>query len=288
MEFGAGRFEASDDRYRLLSEGPKNTGPRKIYVGLPQWGVREWRDSLYPSNLAAKDYLNYYSQFLNCVEVSSTFYTKLADDKIHAWCEQVGKDFKFLPKWPKLITHQSCLQGQQGEIKDFLRQLELFGEKLGTSIVQLPPNFSRDFHRELYFFLIQIPKDFPLTLELRHSSWFAGGKLYSKLEDYLEANGFSMTMTDAPGRADLFHTSFPGKFNVIRFLSDENSEHDQERLSAWRKYLDAYQGSLAICLHRPDNQGTPQMLEHLAPLVWSQITEAIDQVQAKNLDLFDS
>lgn len=287
MEFGAGRFEEADDRYQLLTESPKNTGPRAIYVGLPQWGVREWKDSLYPSNLAAKDYLSYYSQVLSCVELSSTFYTKLGDDKILNWCQQVGPGFKFLPKWPKLITHQSCLQGQQGEIKDFLRQLELFDDKLGTSIVQLPPNFSRDFHRELYYFLVQIPKGFPLTLELRHSSWFESGKLYSKLENYLEQNGFSMTMTDAPGRPDLFHTSFPGRFNVVRFLSDENSSNDQQRLEAWKKYLATYQGSLGICLHRPDNIGTPEMLEYLDPEAWGKITELRNKSKAINLDLFD-
>lgn len=287
MEFGAGKFEATDKRYEYLKEVPKNTGTKELYLGLPQWGVREWKGSLYPEKLPVKDYLPYYAEVLSCVELSSTFYTKLGDDKIQGWCDQVGEHFKFLPKWPKLITHQNSLQGHQGEIKDFLRQLEIFGDKLGTSIVQLPPNFSRDFHRELYYFLVQIPKNFPLTIELRHSSWFENGKLYDRLEDYLEGNGFSMTLTDAPGRADLFHTSFPGDFNVVRFLSDEDSDNDRKRLLEWRNYLEKYPGKMAICLHRPDNTGTPEMLKYIAPEVWEEITSRIGEDEASNLDLFD-
>ncbi len=287
MEFGAGRFEATDNRYQLLKEVPKITGSREVFFGLPQWGVREWKGSLYPSDLPVKDYLAYYGSVLSCVELSSTFYSKLGDDKILSWCDQVGPGFKFLPKWPKLITHQNSLQGHQGEIKDFLRQLELFEDKLGTSIVQLPPNFSRDFHRELYYFLLQIPKNFPLSLELRHSSWFEAGSLYDKLHDYLDQNGFSMTLTDAPGRPDLFHASFCGGFNVVRFLSDEVAAHDELRLKEWREYLSFYPGKIAICLHRPDNTGTPEMLEYLAPEVWANITEARGNDSTENLDLFD-
>ena len=290
MEFGAGVFEPSDKRYqqllKLIENTAADTSSGSHYFGLPQWGVREWRECFYPQGLATSKYLQYYSRYLNCVELSSTFYTRVSDEQIRNWCDQVGEGFNFLPKWPKLMTHTKSLQNCSGEIRDFLGQLEIFGDHLGTSILQLPPNFSRDFNRELYYFLQQVPKGVALAIELRHSSWFENGSLYSKLTDYLRENNIGTVICDTPGRPDLFHTTFSTGMSVVRFLSDEVSDHDKWRLSQWREYLRGHSQDIAICIHRPNNEGTPKMLEHLEPELWHSISADRVNGESQNLKLF--
>ena len=121
MVFGSGTFDLEQDkRYAAL---PKIIAPeepvavRPFYLGLPQWGVKEWKGDLYPPSLAAKDFLSFYARYFNCVELSSTFYAHVSDEQIANWRAQVGADFKFLPKWPKVMTHNKMLLDCAAELK---------------------------------------------------------------------------------------------------------------------------------------------------------------------------
>lgn len=273
MEFGAGVFDELDNRYQLLAQttelAPSLQG--KLRFGLPQWAVREWKFNFYPPDLAPTSFLNHYSQQLKCVELSSTFYSDISDQQILRWMSEVPADFKFLPKWPKLITHQKGLRDCSVQLQAFLAKLEVFGDHLGTSILQLPPNYDRENHKALYYFLLQIPAHIPLTIEFRHSSWFAANRLYQKLEDYLRSRQIGTVISDTPARPDLFHVSFTGPLQLVRYLSDENDEHDQLRLAKWREWLDQSGLETAFCLHRPDNATSPQLIKYIDQQLWVDI-----------------
>jgi len=267
MEFGSGVF---DTKYNILEtvspKLPETTGT--TMVGLPQWGVNEWKGVLYPQKTKSDEFLFEYSQRLGCVEVSSSFYAPVSKEKWRGWKSMTGKSFRFLPKWPQQLTHKQNLQSFQEQMSEFIESVSHLGQSLGTTLLQLPPYFSIDHKRNLFLFLEALPKDFPVAIEFRHTSWFQENRLYDKLENYLSQKNIGMCISDTPARQDLFNLSFTGKKNIIRYLSDDNDEHDSLRLNKWREWLQKYSkqlGDAYFMLHMPDNSKTPQMISHISP-----------------------
>lgn len=285
MNFGAGIFELKDDSYRFdLSTFPnKLTQHNIIFLGLPQWREPRWKGSFYSKDCTSQNFLNEYSQRLNCVEVSSTFYSPVSIETIKSWKQQVGQGFRFLPKWPKLITHDQYLKYCDDEIKNFCNILEAFDENLGTSLLQLPPKFSVEFKNDLFYFLQKLPNNFKIAIEFRHPSWFENNRLYKKLENYFLKENISTVISDTPNRRDLCHYSFTGSNQVIRFLSDEHDSTDQKRLEIWKDFLsrNELENSYFI-LHRPDNINTAELIKYFSYETYSQIQVLS---QNKQLDL---
>ncbi len=286
MEFGRGTFQFTESIYPFgqVKLGHPQLG-RRVFLGLPQWGIPAWRGRLYSTDCPVRNFLKEYSERLDCVEVSSTYYSEVDQQTVIKWRDTVPKGFKFLPKWPKLITHESRLLHCQNEIRTFLTNMEILADSLGTSILQLPPSFSRDYTRELYHFLCQVPQGFPLAIEFRHSSWFENHRLYKRLEDYLVERNIGMVCSDTPGRRDVFHLSFTGNQNVIRFLSDEQKVHDEKRLQVWRDWLEGEAhssekgGDFYFVLHRPGNDLVPDLIPFLSPESYQKIQELLANPQ---------
>ena len=88
-----------------------------------------------------------------------------------------------------------------------------------------------------------------------------------------------MVIADTPSRRDVFHLSFTGSKNVIRYLSDQNKDNDQRRLKLWRIWLDQNPqlGEIYMALHRPDNEWAPELI----PLFSPETQEHIDRLNEK-------
>ncbi len=284
MEFGSGVFH-SIDRYQFQNaKWPDCEG--KLHFGLPQWSVKEWRSQIYPSDAKDSEFLSLYSELFSCVEVSSSFYASVPPERFESWGKQVGENFRFLPKWPKALTHDRLLQNGELIQTSFLESLEALGPKLGASLVQLPPVFSREYARQLYYFLLSLPSFLPLCLEFRHPSWFEKGRLYSKLEAYLEAHHIGMALSDTPTGSNVFHLSFPSSPVLIRYLSDENLETDKTRLNLWRDFLTNHNnklGDVFFVLHRSENIRVPELIEFISPELSAEI---IQRNQKSQRELF--
>jgi uncharacterized protein YecE (DUF72 family) len=283
LEFGAGSFVWNENVYpfeeRLKLLSPK---PSIHRLGLPQWGIREWKGSLYTKDCSTQQFLHEYAKLLDTVELSSTFYTKVSDETVLNWKAAVPKNFTFLPKWPKEITHDKGLYNCLGEARAFMKQMELFEENLGTTLLQLPPPFSKEQTRALYFFIKEIPSGFPVAIEFRHSSWFENNRIYPKLEEYMIQNNISSVLSDTPDRRDVFHLSFTGPHNIIRYLSDQKKENDERRLEIWKQFLeqtDDLHGEMSFVLHCPHNEVTPELIELINPNVAERIKENLGPSQ---------
>ena len=274
MEFGSGNFH-SVDRYQFeKAKLPNCEG--KFHLGLPQWGVKEWRSQIYPVDAKESEFLSLYSGVFSCVEVSSSFYASVPPERFESWAAQVGEDFRFLPKWPKALTHDRLLQNGESIQTSFLESLEALGPKLGASLVQLPPTFSREYARQLYFFLLALPSFLPVCLEFRHPSWFENGRLYPKLEEYLSSHHIGMALSDTPTGNNVFHLSFPSSPVLIRYLSDDNVSTDKMRLTLWREFLDSRSadlGEVYFVLHRSENIRVPELVEFISPEISAEINQ---------------
>jgi uncharacterized protein YecE (DUF72 family) len=288
MEFGAGTFEFKEDSYPFEKAhiNSKLCGAKRIHLGLPQWGEPRWKGTFYSQKCRPADFLSEYVHNLSCVEVSSTFYSQIPEPSLVQWAEIAPQGFHYLPKWPKQLTHQQGLRNPQEIIKSFSKQVEKLGESLGTTILQLPPNFTTQARCELFNFFCQRPAELPLTIEFRHSSWFEDRRLYNKIEDYLMENNIGMVISDTPARRDLSHLSFTGDKMIIRYLSDENLYHDQKRLELWRNWLSETEigADIYFTLHRPDNDITPDLISYFDQALYNKIQDKLKDPQE---DLFN-
>lgn len=288
MQFGSGVFDKKsflESDFETKVSSYHNKHPTQF--GLPQWRVSEWKGTLYPKGLPVQEYLSHYAQIFQSVEVSSTFYAPVNDETIIRWREQVGKHFQFIPKWPKRLTHQQLLSSDTAEVKNFIRQMMFFEDKLGPTLLQLPPHFSYDYKRELFHFLENIPNDFPLAVELRHSSWFwpARGMLQERFFDYLCHKKISTVITDTPARRDLFHLNSTGPRLVIRYLSDGDPENDRIRLDWWRLHLLdlEQQTQVHFILHKTDNENVVELIDLIAPVLAEKRKQFLDETQQGEL-----
>jgi uncharacterized protein YecE (DUF72 family) len=122
--------------------------------------------------MAARDFLGYYSQVFNAVEIDSTFYGAPRPETISRWAAMTPPLFKICLKMPRAITHDKSLVGVHSELDHFLRTVITLGDKLGVILLQFPPSFNSSKFDELDTLLDELPHGIRFAVEVRHSSWF--------------------------------------------------------------------------------------------------------------------
>lgn len=143
---------------------------RATHVGTSGWQYKHWKGVFYPEDVKTRDWLAYYAQSFDCVEVNSSFYGLPARDTIAAWCERVPADFIFSVKAPRRITHFKKLKHCDAELEQLFDRLETFGRRLGPVLFQLPPRWRCNPGR-LEQFLGSLPRGRRIAFEFRDPSW---------------------------------------------------------------------------------------------------------------------
>lgn len=119
------------------------------YIGCSGFAQGYWKGFFYPEDLPAKEYLNYYSRYLNAVEINSTFYRKPILKTLEKWYESTGSDFKFFIKIPKAVTHNKKIKGNKRGNRFFLQPyfcwIERKTGRISFSTAAIFPLFAREF-----------------------------------------------------------------------------------------------------------------------------------------------
>jgi uncharacterized protein YecE (DUF72 family) len=145
----------------------------KLRIGCSGWSYKDWQGIFYPRDLAAKDYLGYYSKVFNSVEIDSSFYRIPNQFMVNQWRTNTPPGFLFSPKLPKKITHDNKLKNSESTLVYFYSVLSKLKEKLGPIAVQLPPWIRLSTHLEIMKeFVTQLSPEFRHAVEFRHKSWF--------------------------------------------------------------------------------------------------------------------
>jgi uncharacterized protein YecE (DUF72 family) len=84
------------------------------------------------------DYLGFYAEHFDTVEVDSTFYACPSDRTVSNWAARTPEGFIFSVKVPQTITHDKVLVDCDVELKQFLDTMGILGEKLGPIVFQFP------------------------------------------------------------------------------------------------------------------------------------------------------
>jgi uncharacterized protein YecE (DUF72 family) len=197
----------------------------KILVGTSGWSYKEWKGSFYPDKLPQDEMLGFYASRFPTVEVNNSFYRIPSEKVLAGWAEQVPPDFRFVLKASRRITHNTRLADEDGSLEYFLRAVNPLGERLGTTLFQLPPTFKKDAVR-LRDFLARLPKRWMAALEFRHASWFD-----DEVYDLLRSHDVALVAVDEDETegtgAPLVPTGSWGYFRLRR------AAYDISALEAW-------------------------------------------------------
>jgi uncharacterized protein YecE (DUF72 family) len=156
----------------------------RLFIGTSGYNYPHWADGVfYPEGLNQSKWLEYYAKFFNCVELNVTFYRLVQKKTFQNWHKRVPKDFSFVAKGSKYITHIKKLRGIKESLDLFMDNAIELKEKLAAILWQLPPSFKKDLKRlEAFLKLLNIPK-VRQVFEFRNQTWF-NKEIYNLLKKY--------------------------------------------------------------------------------------------------------
>jgi uncharacterized protein YecE (DUF72 family) len=197
-----------------------------ILLGTSAFTAKGWEGTFYPAGMRPTEFLTYYAKRFRTVEVDSTFYGTPAAARVRGWYQRTPADFVFAAKVPQVITHEKVLVDCHGEFQEFVKTMEMLGEKLGPLLLQFgyfaPSVFknSTEFLKRFAPFLKKLPKEHRFAVEIRNKEW-----LDERFIDLLRANSVALVLIDQSwmprpwemkSRVDLVTADFA----YVRWLGD--------------------------------------------------------------------
>lgn len=148
-----------------------------IRYGPAGWSYKDWEGVVYPRpKPKGFDPLRFLSAYFDTIEVNSTFYRPATRETALKWLERVEDrpNFRFTAKLWQRFTHQRKEAWTADEVREARAAFDplLESGRLGAMLLQFPWSFRRTpENREWLGDLAREFRDFPLVLEVRHSSW---------------------------------------------------------------------------------------------------------------------
>ena len=252
------------------------------------WHMPDWRGSLLTKDCKPENGLHEYAKTYDSVEGNTTFYG--VPDVIGArkWFDAVDGDFRFIFKVPKSISHGSSLAspGSIQEWQRFLQFCDALEFKLGQVFLQLPPDFAGTELNALEAFIVQLPKNLMLCVEVRHLDFFLKGDFELRLNRLLSKYQANRVMFDSRGlfldvasnygeleKAAIIdaqskkprfplHVIDTGPSPVIRFLGHQRVAKNEAYWGQWSEKLKSWQSSGLkpyFFMHTAGNHQVPEV-----------------------------
>lgn len=189
-----------------------------IRVGTCGFSYREWVGPFYPRGLGQTDYIAYYAQAFDAVEIDSTYYAIPAPLMFERLDRRTPPSFRFTVKVPGDVTHAppaaAPANDEAQRFLDCLAPIRASG-KLGAVLAQFPNGFrpSPDAFRRLEWLRRAWP-DVNTVVEFRHRDWQKPETLRR-----LRAAGLGWCNVDEPAQSSLMRPDAQSTSNTgyVRF-----------------------------------------------------------------------
>ena len=152
-----------------------NNARHNVWVGPAGWSYADWRGVVYPSfPLGSGKELETIARTFDTVEINSSFYRPPRPEVTRVWLRKASLNprFRFAAKLYRRFTHErDSSADEERQVKEGLAPLMEAG-KLGALLAQFPWSFkNQPENREYLAGLLLRFHDYPVVVEIRHSSW---------------------------------------------------------------------------------------------------------------------
>ena len=131
--------------------------PQRLYVGTSGFSYATWKPGFYPPGTKQSEFLRYYSERLNSVELNTTGYRLPEQEHFLRWAEETPDGFRFAVKMP----HPNRLAA-------FAERVRALGDRLGP--VRIVVQQARD-DAFLARLLDALDPALEWAFDFRHESW---------------------------------------------------------------------------------------------------------------------
>jgi len=157
-----------DSTHKHVSQG-------RLHIGPAGWSYPDWSGYVYPSRRSKNFHeATFLAQFFDTIEINTSFYQPIRPDHAADWIERVAANPSFLftaKLWQRFTHEPSATAEDEQNVRagfDVLRE----AGKLGAVLLQFPFSFHRSAETSAHLSaLLKRFADYPLVVELRHSSW---------------------------------------------------------------------------------------------------------------------
>lgn len=216
-------------------------GGARYRIGTSGWNYKHWRERFYPAALKPAQWLRYYAERFDTVEVNYSFYRLPSYQAVAHWAETVPENFLLVLKVWRGITHYRKLKDARGLLERFFAVARAMPPaRRGPLLFQLPPFQGRDAEK-LDRFLGEVqaltaPERWRLAFEFRNPSWIC-----DEVYGILDRHGAAMCVHDMhgsvvaePNAVDFVYARRHGS-SAMEFggYSTDQIEWDAGRIQAW-------------------------------------------------------
>ncbi len=204
-----------------------------FYCGTCGFSYDDWIGIFYPDGLPRKNWLSYYAQEFNVLELNSTYYAIPGPAVIESLVRKTGDGFLFAVKANQQMTH--ARQADASIFKDFIAALEPFtrAKKLGCVLAQFPNSFRFNSNNWSYLNRFHsLMQDLPLIIEFRNSAW-----LNRETLDWMKEKKIGFCCVDEPALPGLMPAvaETTSDIGYIRFHG-RNAAKWWQHEHAWERY----------------------------------------------------
>jgi len=202
----------------------------ECHIGTSGWQYKHWKGIFYPQGLKNTDWLSFYAQYFETLEVNVTFYRNVNPSTYEKWYSTVPENFLFSVKMSKFITHIKRLKVDSTSVNRFTESVHGLKEKLSVVLIQLSPGLKFDEYLIRDFFAL-LDKKLCYTVEARDRS-FVNDKFFSILEE----NGVAWCIADSAGRYP-YHETVTASFVYMRLHGSQGlyaSDYSDDELKLWK------------------------------------------------------
>ena len=230
----------------------------ELFIGTSGFSYPHWGNGVfYPTGIPQNQWLEFYSRQFNTVEINATFYKTPDLPMIEGWQGHTPKEFRFVIKGTRFITHIKRLKDVEDPLKTLAQSITPLQSKIHAFLWQLPPHLPEDAAALSDFCRLldktKILKKIHHVFEFRHEGWFC-----HKVYDVLKNFNYCLCFADAPVK--IGEEVATSDFMYVRFHGGKafyNSNYSRAELEVWADKVKAIKGRLkrVYAFFNNDEQG---------------------------------
>jgi uncharacterized protein YecE (DUF72 family) len=205
-----------------------------VRIGTSGWHYDHWIGRFYPQKLRKENWLEFYAQHFDTVEINNTFYHMPREQTMVNWRDKVPAGFLFAVKASRYITHIKKLHDTAEEVGRFFALTDLLKGRLGPILYQLPPSLHKNLDR-LDEFISSLPKRRDAVFEFRDKSWYEQDTF-----DLMHRRGVALCVHDMGDKAP--PRLVTGRIAYVRFHGTNGryaGNYPDRMLQDWADWLKA-------------------------------------------------